>query len=81
MKLSDEQIENAKKKLDQFSMLTCPLCGQQQLELEPKLYELKEPDEGKSEMEATYYYPMFPMLCDKCGYTAFVNALILGVVD
>lgn len=61
----------------------CPACAVSRWEFSDRVFELdeyvgvtREPATGPSTV-----YPVFPIKCGNCGYTHFVNAIMLGLLD
>lgn len=58
----------------------CPLCGEKEWNFGDKVYQLMEFDfDGLHLGKSTI--PVVPIVCENCGNTYFVNALVAGLID
>lgn len=70
------------KELDEkWKDVNCPYCKQHQWTVDPTIM---TPLEVSSNMQMNLggrFQPLVPITCRCCGYTAFVNALVLGCIE
>jgi len=61
---------------------TCPLCGGREWNVNEKIYELREFNDGNLVVGGpnSSIIPVIPISCKNCGNTIFINALITGLL-
>ena len=59
----------------------CFICGGNEWSVNDKVYELREFNEGNLVLGGrASITPVIPVVCEKCGNTVFINALITGLL-
>ena len=75
MKISQKQIKELIKKLDEFHVQSdCPRC-KKAMYLSDIIFELREYKEGNK------VAPLVVATCERCGFTMFFNAIKLGIIQ
>lgn len=59
---------------------TCPLCKKGQWIVTPDIFFLSEYQSTKFGIGGKAY-PVLPIVCDVCGNTIFINAIIANLID
>lgn len=61
----------------------CPICQQQQFQVDPHIYELREFNGGGLVVGGpnNNIVPLVPITCRHCGYTTLVNAVITNAIS
>ncbi len=84
MKLSSEQSQELINKLNERiknGQLRCPLCGQNQWNLNDVVIEAREFQQGNLVIGGnSSIMPFVTLTCRSCSNTLFLNAIQLGVV-
>ena len=80
MKINEDELI---KKLGEYwdNNKHCPICNNSNWGIENRLVTPIGISEKKSIMLGGQISPLIQIMCDKCGYTFFMNALKLGVLD
>ena len=76
MKISNEQIQ---KLISAYKPYMCPLCHNNNWMIGDTIFYLNEYNKIAFEKQAQL--PVFPITCDKCGNTLFVNAIMANILD
>ena len=80
------EITEEQKKIVQDAVLskfgddypTCPISGDGNWSIQTRLaYIMAEP----VSLSASESYPSVVLICQTCGYTAFLNVFVLGIAD
>lgn len=82
MKLTDEQKDALIKKLNSFwkEIPICIVCKNNVWTIADMVFELREFHGGTLVLGGGgKIYPVVTMMCERCGYTMFFNALSLGL--
>lgn len=59
----------------------CPMCGTRQWQVDTKIYELREYNQGTLVIGGqSSIFPVVPIVCTNCGNTIFVNPMITKVI-
>ena len=59
----------------------CPVCGEtQSWSADSPIWELREYEGGKLRMDSSIF-PCLPVVCEKCGYSFFINAMVAGLLE
>lgn len=82
MKLSAQQLDQVKKRLESSGLWTdppCPVCRHNDWHVSDRTFQLLDfPAERPPIAEASL--PVLPITCSHCGNTFFLNALVLGLL-
>jgi len=80
MKLSEKNLEILKKKFDEYkeTIKPCPFCDTTKWIGPTLINEVWEYNQGKLVVGGSVF-PIFPIVCETCGYTMFFNAIIFGL--
>lgn len=84
MRLSEDQARTIIQRLDSTAAnrQPCPVCGNTQWTLNDKVFEIREFQGGSLVLGGnTSILPVVAVSCTSCGYTHFLNAIRLGVVE
>jgi predicted RNA-binding Zn-ribbon protein involved in translation (DUF1610 family) len=75
--------ENALKHLNKkWGQKNCPMCGENSWNVSDKIFELREFHNGNLVVgKESTIFPVFPVSCNNCGNSIFVNALIAGAIQ
>jgi predicted nucleic-acid-binding Zn-ribbon protein len=78
MQLNEKQCKALLTKLQSFGPVRpCEVCGATAWSVCDQITEAK----GFSSDAAVWAVPFVLIACSKCGYTRFLNAVVLGVVN
>jgi len=58
----------------------CPMCGVGNWSVQDRVFELREFHGGSLVVGGTPIIPIIPVICNNCGNTILINAIIAGVV-
>ncbi len=79
MKIDEEKLLT---KLDNlWKDKQCPICRNSNWGIDNKIVTPVNVDENKNIELGGKFSPLIPITCDNCGYTIFINALKLGVLE
>jgi predicted Zn-ribbon and HTH transcriptional regulator len=85
MTLDRKKQEIFIKKLQEIKPdIECPMCHNRSWEANNTIFELREFLGGKTVqagVKEVTSYPVIPLCCSKCGYTYFINAIKIGVLE
>jgi len=83
MRLSQDQVNQLINHLKQHSpngRITCPLCGNQEWNVNDLIVEAREFHNGDMVLGGSIM-PLVGITCRTCAHTMFLNALQLGFVN
>ena len=70
------------KKLDEkWKDIPCPFCGDHEWTVDPTIVTPLEVNSNKQMNLGGKFHPLVPVTCRCCGYTAFINALVLDCIE
>ncbi len=79
MKINTEKLV---KRLNQkWKDIPCPFCGDHKWSVDPKIVTPVEVLANKKMNLGGRFQPLVPITCGCCGYTAFINALVMDCVE
>ena len=79
MRINHEKlIENLDEK---WKSVPCPFCEKHNWTVDPTIMSPLEVTSDKQMNLGGRFQPLVPVTCRCCGYTAFVNALVLGCIE
>ena len=68
------------KHINKFKLNKCPICNQKKWIFVDKMFHLPEYVQDPDLM-SNYSYPVVPIVCENCGNTLFISAIVAGLVD
>jgi hypothetical protein len=67
---------------EKWGQKNCPMCGINNWNVSDKIFELREFNNGNLVVgKESTIFPVFPVSCNNCGNSIFVNALIAGAIE
>lgn len=82
MKMNEAQLKKTKdflkKKLEKSK---CPLCGHSDWNFHENIFELGEYKSGLGLGTGNSVFPVIILICSNCKHSAFLSAILTGVVD
>lgn len=83
MELTEEQAKKIQEffNSDSFKNGSCPICGNDDFGFLNTVYKLtafNRPNTPTTKQKHSEY-PVIPIVCNKCGYTMFMNPLGAGI--
>lgn len=64
---------------EKWALGTCPMCRAQSWEFFERVYTPMGYQEGGYQFGGTQI-PVIPVVCTNCGFTAWLNAIVAGVI-
>jgi predicted nucleic-acid-binding Zn-ribbon protein len=80
MKLSQDNLEKAKQKLQRFTSQPCK-CSCNEWILSDKVFEIREFHRVAITGSGIEVIPVITIQCKQCGHTHFFNAILLGLLE
>jgi len=59
----------------------CPMCHVGSFNVSDTIYELREFNQGALVIGGAPIIPVIPIICNNCGNTVLVNALLSGAIE
>ena len=81
MKLSKDQQKKITEKLSKYDKSACSICGNGSWKFSDAIFEICEYQSDSLIIGGERVLPVIPLICDRCGHTQFLNALLLGIVE
>lgn len=84
MKISPEKTQEILNRVTtNCRVRTCPMCGGNNWNIEDKIFELREFNNGNLVIGGgnSSIIPLLAITCTTCGNTQLINALMCGAVD
>jgi len=75
-------IQNVIKHLsEKWGNQSCPMCGSNDWNVSDTIYELRKYHGGNLIIGGGPILPIVPIICNNCGNSIFINAIISGAID
>lgn len=84
MKISPDKTQEVLNNIKNKCLIRrCPMCGENNWNIEDKIFELREFNNGDLVIGGgnSSIIPLLALTCSKCGNTQFINAIICGAVN
>ena len=82
MKLNNEQSEKLFAHLNKSGQTPhCSVCNGDNWGVSDTIFELNEFRRSGLALREQIVYPIIPVTCLDCGYTMFINPVIIGIID
>ena len=75
---SEKLMNHLKSKLPS---LKCPLCGNGAWGVSDNIFELRQFNQGNIIVGGVPIIPVIPIVCNNCGNTILINALVSAVLE
>ena len=79
MKINTDKLLN--KLNEKWKDIPCPFCKDHNWTVDPTIVTLLEVNENKQMNLGGRFQPLIPITCRCCGYTAFINALVIECLE
>lgn len=79
-KLTQAEKETVKNWLLKWNMAPCPICGQRNWMIADHLVQPITIGPNRSLQLSGTGYPQVMVISNDCGYTRFLNAVVIGIV-